>query len=182
MSIPIEVIIGFSAIAGGILTLLGALLVEKIRFKFLLNRIYLAPFRKWCANIYGEFDEFWSRYLSGTTNRRDFSSVQIIDDWLALHEEIIQAPKWLAKVKKEKPKVGQKFDNLLSTIDCFWHKYEEEYNIKLKDRFDIIDIDKHIRRLMADNLWQKGRGILKRTPISKKDKEEILSYLKKRIP
>lgn len=183
----ITAIIGLAA--GSLLTLLA----QRVRFKFELNRIYLAPFRKWCADFYGELDEFWTRYFSRKITRTHYSNVQIIDDWRALHEVVKDGPKWLAKVKKEEKeqeeqgkeekgdqKIANKLNDLLNTIDYLWHKAEDKYNVALKDRFDIIGVESITRQSMASHLW-KARDELHKE-VSDKDKERILRYLWGRIP
>jgi len=161
----------------------SARLGPKIREEFQLRAIYLAPFRKWCADFHGELDEFWGRYCSYTINRNNYSNIQIIDDWRALHETVQDSPKWLAKIKKEKrdKEVARRLHDLLSTIDRLWHKSEEEHSnkehkIKLKDRFDIIDLDEAIRAKMANSLWDALEEV------KKEDAQMILTYLRKRIP
>jgi len=182
-------------IIGLILGCLVTLLVEQVRFKLELDRIYLAPFMKWCADFYGELDEFWARYLSSKVNRNDYSNVQIIDDWRALHEVVIDGSKWLAKVKKENEeqneqgtkgekgegdeKIG-KFSKLLRIIDRLWHQSEDKYDVKLKDRFDVIGLDKDTREKMANDLWDAKDSISRE--ISVKDKKTILTYLRKQTP
>ena len=181
MAIPGEVvvaIIGLAGIIGG--GLITAFLVPRIRLKFELNRVYLAPFRKWCADFNGELDEFWSRHLSCTVNRATYSNVQIIDDWIALHEVVVDGPKWLAKIKKENEKIAIKLDNLLSIVDRVWHESEETYNVRLKDRFDIISLGKVMRGRMADDLWNARDDISRK--VSNEDERAILAYLRKRIP
>lgn len=156
----------------------SARLGPKIREEFQLRAIYLAPFRMWCADFHGELDEFWGRYCSCTINRNDYSAIQIIDDWRALHKTVQDGPKWLAKIKKKKrdEEVAKKLHDLLSTIDRLWHKLEEEHKIKLKDRFDIIDLDEAIRAKMANSLWDALKEV------KKEDAQMILTYLRKRIP
>lgn len=159
----------------------------KIREEFQLRAIYLAPFRMWCADFHSELDEFWGRYCSRTRNRPDYSAIQIIDDWRVLHKTVQDGPKWLAKIKKKKrdEEVAQKLHHLLSTIDRLWHKSEEEHSnkehkIKLKDRFDIIDLDEAIRAKMANSLRRALKEVKKE--VKKKDVGMILTYLRKRIP
>jgi ABC-type Fe3+/spermidine/putrescine transport system ATPase subunit len=171
-------------VTAGLFTLLGVIigvvgtvfLAPRIREQFKLREIYLAPFRKWCADFYGELDEFYERYLSSSVKRNNYSDVQIIDDWRALHEVVMDGPKWLARVKKEDKEIAKNFRKLLGTIDRYWHKFEEKYNVRLKNRFDIITLEATRRRDMANALWARKniwKGI---------DKEAILTYLWKQIP
>jgi len=180
MLVPWQEITAITGIAGLIGGCLLTLSVERIRFKFELNRVYLAPFRKWCADFHGELDEFWTRYLSCTVNRTNYSNVQITDDWRALHEIVVDGPKWLAKIKKEDGKIATKLGDLLGIIDRVWHKSEETYNVRLKDRFDIISLGKVTRGRMADDLWNARDDIL--GEVSDKDEKAIIDYLRKRIP
>lgn len=181
MAIPGEVVVAIIGLAGIIVGgLIAACLVPRVKLGLELNRVYLAPFRKWCADFHGELDEFWSRYLSCTVNRTTYSNVQIIDDWRALHEAVVDGPKWLAKIKKENEKIAIKLANLLSIIDRVWHKSEETYNVRLKDRLDIISLGTVMRGRMADDLWN-ARGDISQK-VSNEDKMAILAYLRKRIP
>jgi len=175
-----DVITGLFTLLGVAIGVVGTVfLAPKIREKFKLREIYLAPFRKWCADFYGELDEFWGKYLSCTANRTNYSNVEIIDDWRALHEVVMDGPKWLAKIKTEDETIANKLDNLLRIIDHIWHESEEEYNVRLRDRFDIISLGKVIRERMADHLWgakdKSKKNILE-------DREAITPYLRKQIP
>ena len=181
MDIPGEVVVAIIGLAGIIVGgLIAAFLVPRVRLNLELDRLYLAPFKKWCADFHGALDEFWSRHISGTVNRTTYSNVQIIDDWRALHEVVVDGPKWLAKIKKENEKIAIKLDNLLSIIDRVWHESEETYNVRLKDRFDIISLGKIMRGRMANDLWN-ARGDISRK-VSNEDEKAILAYLRKRIP
>lgn len=46
--------------------------------RFKLREIYLAPYRKWCYEFYGELDEFNRRYIDKDyENYSDISDIQI---------------------------------------------------------------------------------------------------------
>lgn len=187
MAISGEATIAIIGLAGIIVgSLITAFLVPRVRFQFELNRIYLAPFGKWCADFHGELDEFWERHFSSTVTKNTYSNVQFIDEWRALHEIAMDGPKWLAKVKNEEKKkknaakVAVRLGKLLSITDRVWHELEERYNVRLRDRFDIISLGEVKRRKMADTLWNNRSNVS--AQISDEDIKTILTYLGKQIP
>lgn len=174
-------------------TLLIALFGPKIKEKFKLREIYLAPFRKWCSKLYGDLDEFNRRYLRKGTDCRKYPPIQIIDDYRMIHEVLKDAPIWVGKIEKEykdgligkiRGKIYKDYKNiyvhvttLTDIVDAFWHELEGQNNLKLKDRMDIIQIPKNKRERIAEKICKH----IEKTNYP--NIQSILDYLrKKQIP
>lgn len=159
---------------------------EKFRLKTELVRVYLLPFKKWCADFYGEVYEFKKRYLEKKSSYDDLSSIQIIDDFREMHERMRFAPKWLAKIgkketgKKDKEKVKM-FWKLLNDIDCFWHNLEDERELPyLKDTEAIIE---KLKKPTRDKVKEDIIKFIKENQDDLNKKiDVVLRYTKKEIP
>lgn len=182
------------AIISALVTLLIFFLGPKLKEKYKLREIYLAPFRGWCGKFYGELDEFNRRYLlSKIRDCLKHSSIQIIDDYRAIHEVLIDSPIWIGRIEKEHKdsligKIQSKIHkspeniddylkNFMDIVDRFWHELEGYYSLQLRDRIDIIKIPKNKRKEIAEKICRHFKKT--RYPDTKK----ILEYLrKKKIP
>ena len=162
-----------------IAAVLTAWLGPWLRENFELRRIYLAPFRKWCSELYGDLDEFDRRYLSKGINYCDYSDVQIIDDYRAVHEALIDAPIWTGKIEKEHKVFAENVKGLIDSVDKFWHYLEGEYGLQLQNRKGIICLNNDVRRKVAKEIrthFQNKRHIYP-------DMSNFLGYLRnEKIP
>ena len=150
-----------------------------LRENFELRRIYLAPFRKWCSELYGDLDEFSRRYLSKGINYRDYSDVQIIDDYRTLHEALINAPIWTGKIEKEHKVFADTVKRLIDIVDKFWHHLESEHGLQLQDRKGIIRLNNDVRRKVAKEIRKHFESKRKSYP----DMSKLLGYLRnEKIP
>lgn len=147
-----------------------------------LDRIYLAPFRKWCAEFYDELYEMCGRYPAGqeqSTAHRDISDIQIIDDWRALHDTAAYAMGWLVRIRsKDKSLCGQ-LETLIRDIDKFWHRLENEYQFVLQDRKSIIGLGRRKQHKIAGMIRSEGVPLL---PEPGEVVDKMLSCLEAEIP
>ncbi len=175
-SIPAGIYGIISVIIAAVLT---AWLGPWLRENFELRRIYLAPFRKWCSEFYGDFDEFNRRYLSDGISYSDYSEVQIIDDYRTLHEILINAPVWVGKIEKEHKVLADNVKRLIDIVDGFWHYLESEYDLQLQNRKDIIRLNNDVRRKVAEEIRKHFENKRQIYP----DMSKVLKYLRnKKIP
>jgi len=175
MEVMITSIIGVAGvIIGAVLTAwLGPWVAEK----FKLREIYLAPFRKWCSEFYGELDEFQRRYLPDGVNYTEYSDVQIIDDYRAFHEVMIGSPAWVGKIEKERGELADNLKKMMDIVDSFWHKLESQYGLQLRSRMDIVQLS--ARQAVADTIRQHFVHERKSYP----NMSEVLNYLREeKIP
>jgi len=162
-----------------IVAVLTAWLGPWLRENFELRRIYLAPFRKWCSELYGDLDEFNRRYLSDGISYSDYSDVQIIDDYRALHEALINAPVWTGKIEKEHKVLADNVKRLIDIVDEFWHYLESEHNLQLQNRKDIIRLNNDVRRKVAEEIRKHFENKRQIYP----DMSKVLDYLRnEKIP
>ena len=77
------------------ITLLGILTSSQERTKLKFQHV------KWCAEFYDELHEFTERYLVSQVPCGQYSKIQVIDDWRALHDISTYGRVWLAKIRKE---------------------------------------------------------------------------------
>jgi len=169
-------IIGIAGVVIG--AVLTAWLGPWVSEKFKLREIYLAPFRKWCSEFYGDLDEFNRRYLANAISYSDYSDVQIIDDYRALHEVLIDAPLWIGKIEKERKLLADNVKRLVDIVDRFWHGLENQHNLQLQNRKDIIRLNNNIRREVAEKLRDHLEDKRQIYP----DMSEVLDYLRRKIP
>ena len=83
----------FGAILGGVLTvLIGPWVAE--RFK--LREEYFVPFQKWCTEFYGDFEEFYTRYIlkESTNSYSELSDILVILDYRSLHDTLIHSSQY----------------------------------------------------------------------------------------
>ncbi|HEB35208.1 hypothetical protein LCGC14_0975090 [marine sediment metagenome] len=182
-------------VLGAIFTyIIGPYISERFKLKTELARIYLAPFRRWCGSLYGEFDEFCRRYLRNNRKCFDYySNVQIIDDYRMIHEVLEDAPTWVGKIRKEYndgwgklkgkfhkdyKKLYEDLEKLIDIVDKFWHGLEGSYNLRLKDRMDIILLPYRKRKEIAEIICEHIEQDI--YPEIYPKAEIILNYLRKR--
>ena len=162
-----------------IAAVLTAWLGPWLRENFELRIIYLAPFRKWCGELYGDLDEFNRRYLSDGTSYSDYSDVQIIDDYRALHEALINAPVWTGKIEKEHKVFADTVKQLIDSVDKFWHCLESKYGLQLQNRKGIMRLNNDARRNVADEIRTHFENKRQIYP----DMSKLLDYLRnEKIP
>lgn len=182
---PISFINGIGVGAG--FAIIAAIFTTWISWRLELRRIYLAPFRKWCAESYGELYEFKSRYLEENRDLSEIPDVLIILDYRDLHEVLRYAPRWIGKVRKEDEDVANEFIELVKEVDKRWHSLELP-STKDVETFEkwFLELNKNKRKKTA----KRARGHLEEICEHLKDvkKQElqridiILKYLEKRIP
>lgn len=187
-----------SGIIGGVIAIiiafiahiLGPRLSEKFKLRVKLAESYLAPYKEWCSNFYGELKEFNIRYLE--KDYSNISALQIITDYRELHETLRFTSRWIGKIEKNKKRqkektVGDRILKLLEIIDPFWHSLENSYSRELPSTGDIRFFEKCIKNLskrkrnkiaqaISDHLSDKKQTYLD-VKIS-----TILNYLEKKIP
>lgn len=156
-----------------------------LRERFKLRAIYLAPFREWCSEFYGELDEFHRRYLKGDYSR--VSDLQVIVDYRELHEPLRYATRWTGKIGNEDKRAADNLWKLIEVVDVFWHGLENTYSAELPSKEDVRLFEAHIKSLTGNKRQQiatKIRDHLKyeRQSYCDVDIEGILYYLKKKIP
>ena len=145
-----------------------------------LDRIYLAPFRKWCAEFYDELYEIRGRYLAGqeqSTVHPNIPDIQVIDDWRALHDTAAYAMRWLVIIRSKDTGLGRQFETLIRKMDEFWHGLENDYQFVLQDRKSIIGLGCRKQHRIADVIWSKGVPMLPEKVVNK-----MLSCLEAEIP
>lgn len=197
-----------AALLGGIFAyMIGPYFSERFRLRTKLAETYLAPFKEWCADCYGELHEFNETYLWGDWS--NISSLQIITDYRELHETLRYAPRWIGKIRKDKTwqekltcplrwvgiiKKKRKYETvadrllkLTKVVDTFWHNLEHDYSHELLSVSDVIVFMAHIKGLsnsQRDVIAEKIRQHLKqeKQKYVEKDISSILDYLKKEIP
>jgi len=109
-----------------------------LREHFELRRIYLAPFRKWCSELYGELSEFKDRYIcrSNADTRAVHDSLGrtlVIIDYRELHDRLREAPIYMGKIRKEEAGVAKYLQELMELVDRLWHSNQL---IGLQDGFE----------------------------------------------
>ena len=170
-------------IAGGILAyIIGPYISERFRLKIRLAESYLAPFKEWCSNLYGELYEFNKRYLEKDYSH--ISDLQIITDYRELHETLRYAPKWIGKIK------GDVKDNLLKLmeiVDPFWHDLENKYSQELPSKEDVKLFENHLKGLSNNKRQEIAQRIRDHLKDKKQDYSkcqilQFLDYLEKKIP
>jgi len=164
-----------SAMIGLLSGLIIGFFAERWSHNLELKRVYLAPFKKWCAEFYDELHEFKERYLNSGT-QRDISDLQVIDDWRSLHDVSAYASGWLAKVRLEDEALARTLEDLLCTIDESWHKLEDCYQFVLKDRADIINLCVSKQKKVASTLRHNV------CLLNKDDVCTVLRYLITKVP
>lgn len=175
-----EIIAGIIGLIGGIII---GLVTAKRQHDLELDRIYLAPFRKWCAELYDELYEINKRYLTEKAQKRGYShipDIQVIDDWRALHDVLAYGMGWLAKIRKERKKdkeLWRRFEDRTAKMDIFWHYLETRCQFVLQGRKDIIGLGLTRQRDVADRIRRTAPKLLLRINV-----DGVLSYLEKKIP
>jgi len=164
---------------------LTAWLGLRLREKFELRAIYLAPFKEWCSELYGELYEFNGRYLEGDDSR--VSDLQVIVDYRELHEPLRYAPRWVGKIASENKHAAGNLSELIEVVDVFWHGLENIHSTELPSKKDVRLFEAHIKSLTKDDrkiIASRIRDHLKdeRQSYCQADIEGILEYLKKKIP
>lgn len=171
----------FELIVTGIIGLIIGVIAQKRHHDLELDRIYLAPFRRWCAEFYDELYEFKRRYLNSKVPCAGYSDIQVIDDWRALHDISAYAMAWLAKIQKQDKDLFSQLETLLLKIDKFWHALETRHQFVLENRKDIIGLGVVKQRNIATALCSGGIKLL-RTKKDEKCIDNVLKYLEKKIP
>ena len=137
----------------------------------------MAPFRKWCSEFYGELDEFQRRYLRDGVNYSSYSDVQIIDDYRAFHEVMIDSPAWVGKIEKEYRALAHDVKRMMDIVDQFWHDLESRYNLTLENRKAIVQLS--TRQVVANEIRQHFTNARQTYP----DMSKVLRYLRtKKVP
>jgi len=170
-----------SGIIGLIAGVIIGLVTARLQHNLELDRIYLAPFRKWCADFYDELYEFERRYLDSQAQSTKYSNIQVIDDWRSLHDILAYATGWLARIQKEDKKLYCQLETLVREIDEFWHGLETQHQFVLRDRKDIIGLGLVKQNKIANALDNK-RIYLLQTKEHKNSIDKVLKYLRKKIP
>lgn len=174
-----DLLIGaIGAVIGGAIVLIAV----KWRHSLELDRVYLAPFRKWCAELYDELYELNNRYLTDKAQKRGYSRIphiQVIDDWRALHDVLAYGMGWLAKIRKEQKnkELWRRFEDRAAKMDTFWHYLETRYQFVLQDRKDIIGLGPTRQRDVADKIRRAAPKLLLAI-----DVDEVIRYLEQKIP
>ncbi len=166
--------------------ILGPRLSEKFRLKTKLAESYLAPFKEWCSNLYGELFEFYQRYVTEdySEDYSYISDLQIIEDYRCLHDSLKETHRWIGKIGKEA--IKNSISYLLEIVDVFWHSLENSYSKELPTVKDEV-FEAHIKNLKSGRrkvIAQKIRHHLKdekQTYLHVKI-SGILSYLVNEIP
>ena len=165
--------------------IVGVLIAPKINEKFKLRGIYLAPFRKWCAETYGELDEFYKRYFIGEKlGRLPKDYLLLILDYRDLHETLRYAPQWIGKIRKDKKATGEKFWMLMNKVDKSWHRLGQDFRHSLPAVDDVKIFEEHIKNSLSDveqkkiatKIWKDMKAL------SRDDIAKILDFLYKRLP
>lgn len=167
---------------GGAVGVIVGVIVEKRRHNLELRRVYLAPFRKWCAELYDELYEVNNRYLTRQAQQRGYSHIphiQVIDDWRALHDVLAYGMGWLAKIRKEQKNkdLWRQFEDGIAEMDRYWHDLETTYQFVLQGRKDIIALGLTRQCDVADEIRRKAPK-----PLLGIDVDGVLSYLEEKIP
>jgi hypothetical protein len=179
----INALIGFvGAIIGGMITLLlGPWMAEK----FKLREQYFVPFKKWCARFYGDLEEFNHRYIKNSPDYTEFSDILVILDYRSLHEGLIDSSQWFGSVKRENLSVFYKLEELLETVEKFWHHLENTYPLDLQSVETTKEFNKSIKSLPNERRNEIAQSIRKHLGEGKynpDDINEILKYLIGQIP
>jgi len=177
-----------SFVIGAILTyIIGPYISERFKLKTELAKIYLAPFRKWCYEFYGELDEFKRRYLDGSYAK--ISDLQIIVDYRELHETLRYTSRWIGKIEKEDKNVSDNLWKLMEVVDVFWHGLENRYSKELPSTEDVKLFEVHIKNLSEAKRRKIAKEICDHLKLSKQKRTyskikilSILKYLRKKIP
>lgn len=69
-----------------------------------------------------------------------------------IHETLIEAPRWAIKIEKESTAISKRLNELIDTVDRFWHNLEGQYDLQLVGRMDIIKLDRPTRQVVALNI------------------------------
>lgn len=167
---------------GGVIGGAAVLIAVKRQHSLELDRIYLAPFRKWCAELNDELYEINNRYLTAKAQKLGYShipDIQVIDDWRALHDVLAYGMGWLAKIRKEQKNrdLWRRFEGCAGEMDTFWHDLETRYQFVLQGRKDIIALGLTRQRDVADEIQRKGPKLLLGI-----DVDGVISYLEEKIP
>lgn len=151
-----------------------------------LAATYLVPFRKWCADLYGELYEFKERY----TKSSNLTPILIIIDYRELHDRLRDAPKWTGKIEKEKENEGvaKYLRELTELIDKNWHELQDKHNVNFETSEynddwirEIISCSKNKRDQISNEIEQYIEQKLKQK-LMDEYLNETLRYLKKQIP
>jgi len=166
-------------IISGLSFLIAPFISERAKLKTELASIYLAPFKRWCAECCGEVSEFKKRYIEATDK---YSSVQTINDYGELHRVLIKTTEYLPKIEKEKREVAKELWKLADAVDKFWHSFESDRNVYIETETtqDIVEKlpCKQDREKIAEEVRQYTETELKYVC----DYTKILAYLKEQSP
>jgi len=170
-------------IVGGILAyIIGPYISERFRLKTRLAESYLAPFKEWCSNLYGELGEFNRRYLEKDYSH--ISDLQIITDYRELHETLRYASTWIGKIKGD---IKENLLKLMEIVDPFWHHLENEYSEELPSKEHVKLFENHLKGLSSIKRQEIAQRIREHLTDKKQDYSRckinaILDYLKRKIP
>lgn len=184
-----------NAFVTGVFTLLGIIIgviatiyiAPKVSEEFKLREIYLAPFRKWCSETYGELKEFYKRYLEQAHKGVPKDHLLLILDYRELHEVLREAPRYIGKIEKDKKhngEVAKKFWALMSNVDISWHRLGAEFTFSLLAVDDVKLFEEHIKNNVSrgkqENIAKKIWDDMK--DLSPADMKKILDFLEGKIP
>jgi len=184
-----------NAFVTGVFTLLGIIIgviatiyiAPKVSEEFKLREIYLAPFRKWCSEIYGELEEFYKRYLEEEHREVPEDHLLLILDYRELHETLRYALQWIGKIEKDREhngEVAKKFWGLINTVDKSWHRLGAEFTFSLLAVDDVKLFEEHIKNNVsrgkqeniAKKIWEDMKNL------SPDDIKKISDFLESQIP
>jgi hypothetical protein len=169
-------IVGSGGLLGVILGFFGRWILNKISYKSELNRTYLVPFKKWCAETYGELLEFWRSYKSSVPPGT--SDLEIVIDYCYLHEALAYAPRWTIKIPDDVRDILWK---IIHEVDTTWHNIEQNYQCYIHDRESVIKLFQSstgldVAKEVKDKLPYKFQG---QSPWKKDEIEALLAFLEK---
>lgn len=170
-----------SAVVTGIVCyIIPTVIAPKLALNRELAAEYLAPFREWCSNLYGELYEFEERYAK---DRIDASPVLIIMDFRELHDTLRYASRWAGKIKKKKKKAAEYLQDLMNSVDEVWHRLQNDYSVN----FDTCDnwIQEIISCPEKDQIGAEIKGHINsdlKQKFQDKRFRKLMKYLEKQIP
>ena len=132
-SIPPYIII--ILLAGAIATIAATFLGPYIAYMIEIRKSYIIPFKKWCAELYGELVEFEGRYYHSSNVKPDPNNnpYSYIIDLRDLHNTLIKSFQWKPIIERSLSKEGfECLNNLLNDIDGIWHSLQYRYGFNLQ--------------------------------------------------
>jgi hypothetical protein len=166
--------------SGGFLSVILGFFVRwlliNINFRNELNKEYLVPFKKWCAETYGELLEFWRSYKSSVLPGT--SDLEIVIDYCYLHEALAYAPRWTITMPED---VRNNLWEIIREVDTTWHNIEQKYQCYIHDRESAVKLFQSaigfkIAKEVKDKLPYKFKG---QDPWKKDKIKALLDFLEK---